>query len=108
MSFVITDAASLGKAVRSARKDRSLSQRALAERCGVSQRFISELERGKPTAELGKALQVLSVLGIALVAQPEGFSAFGRDAVERLATDVSARLERKLRPRTALADYLEV
>lgn len=90
-----------------ARKDRGMSQRALAERCGVSQRFLSELERGKPTAEVGKALQVLSFLGVKLVAQPEHSSTHGKDAVDRLANDVSARLEKKTGGRVSLADYLE-
>lgn len=90
-----------------ARKDQGMSQRALAKRCGVSQRFLSELERGKPTAEVGKALQVLSFLGIQLIAQPEHSSAHGKDAVGRLANDVSARLEKKSGSRASLADYLE-
>ncbi|WP_428040612.1 hypothetical protein [Devosia psychrophila] len=31
---------------------------------GVGRRFLSELENGKPTAEIGKVLQVLTALGI--------------------------------------------
>ena len=33
-------------------------------------RFLSELERGKETAELGKSLQVLFNLGLEVIVQP--------------------------------------
>lgn len=103
---VIDDASTFGRVVRSVRKERGLSQRALAGLCGCSQRFVSELERGKSTAELGKALQVLSVLGLSLVVQRESPSMDGRDAVDRLAASVSAKLEKRARIRTSLSDYL--
>jgi transcriptional regulator with XRE-family HTH domain len=41
-----------------------LSQLDAAGLCGVGERFLSELERGKTTAELGKVLQVLNRLGL--------------------------------------------
>ena len=44
-----------------------LSQLNAAGLCGVGERFLSELERGKPTVELGKVLQVLNRLGLHLV-----------------------------------------
>ena len=102
----ISDAREFGQAVRAARKERGLSQRALAEYCGCSQRFISELERGKPTAELGKALWVLGKLGLKLMARPERPSGDAQEAVERLATSVSERLARRTRTKTSLTDYL--
>ncbi|MCO8029885.1 hypothetical protein NI454_07945 [Brevundimonas diminuta] len=41
----------------------------MAERAGVGRRFICELEAGKPTIELGKALAACQALGLSLSAQ---------------------------------------
>ena len=49
--------------VRAARKAQGLRQDELAGAAGVGIRFIVDLEAGKPTAQLGKALQVLEALG---------------------------------------------
>jgi y4mF family transcriptional regulator len=49
--------------IRARRKANRLSQRALAEIAGVSQRFISELERGKQTARMDAVNAVLAVFG---------------------------------------------
>ena len=49
--------------VRTARKAQGLRQDELAGAAGVGVRFIVDLEAGKPTAQLGKALQVLQALG---------------------------------------------
>ncbi|TMB26338.1 MAG: helix-turn-helix domain-containing protein, partial [Deltaproteobacteria bacterium] len=38
--------ASIGASVRAAREQRGFSRRALSERCGVSERFLAELESG--------------------------------------------------------------
>ena len=53
----------LGRALRAERKQQHLTQTDLADFCGVSLSFISNLENGKPTAELGKTLTVLNTLG---------------------------------------------
>lgn len=102
----ISDAQTFGQAVRTARKERGLSQRALAARCGCSQRFVSELERGKATAELGKALRVLSELGLTLMVQREHPSGDAQEAVERLAASVSERLARRTHTKTPLSEFL--
>ena len=49
--------------VRERRKARGLTQRGLAELAGVGTRFVSELERGKPTVRLDHADRVLAVFG---------------------------------------------
>lgn len=56
----------IGAAVRRARKAQGLRQPDLAGACGTSVRFISELERGKATAQVGKVLEVLRMLGLRL------------------------------------------
>ena len=64
---VLADVGTLGMAVRQARKAHGLTQAELAGLAGTGPRFISELERGKASAELGKVLDVLAVLGLRLL-----------------------------------------
>ncbi len=56
----------IGAAVRRARRAQGLRQPDLAGACGTSIRFISELERGKATAQIGRVLHVLKMLGLHL------------------------------------------
>jgi y4mF family transcriptional regulator len=58
--------AEIGTIVRSTRKAAGLRQDELAGAAGVGLRFIVDLEAGKPTAQLGKALQVLAALGCSI------------------------------------------
>lgn len=53
----------LGKTIREARVAQGLRQDQLAAAAGVGVRFLIELERGKSTARLGKALAILDALG---------------------------------------------
>lgn len=101
----IADATAFGRAVRLARKERGLSQRALAEQCACSQRFISELERGKPTAEVGKAIHVLAVLGVRLYAETSDVRGNAREAVDMVTSRIAANLS-KATSRATLSDYL--
>jgi HTH-type transcriptional regulator / antitoxin HipB len=57
---------SIGEAVRRARKGMGLRQDELAAAAGVGVRFLVELERGKPTVQLGRTLSVLAALGLDL------------------------------------------
>lgn len=54
---------SIGGFVRERREARKLSQKELAELAGVGQRFVSELERGKPTVRVAEVDKVLAVFG---------------------------------------------
>jgi HTH-type transcriptional regulator/antitoxin HipB len=56
----------LGQALRAQRKAHGLTQVQAANLCGVAYRFILDLEKGKETAQLGKALQVAARLGLDL------------------------------------------
>lgn len=64
--------ADLGKLIRLRRRDVGLTQAQLAQLAGVGNRFLSELERGKPTAAVGLVLQVASVLGLEIFLAPRG------------------------------------
>jgi y4mF family transcriptional regulator len=56
----------IGAIVRAVRKAQNLRQDELAGAAGVGMRFIVDLEAGKPTAQIGKTLQVLQALGCLL------------------------------------------
>lgn len=54
----------LGQVIKARRKALKLTQVQAAGLCGVGERFLRELERGKPTVETGRMLTVLAGLGI--------------------------------------------
>ncbi|MGH7013403.1 MAG: helix-turn-helix transcriptional regulator [Stellaceae bacterium] len=56
----------IGELIRHRRRDMGLTQVALADLTAVSHKFINEVEQGKPTAEIGKVIKVLQMLGIDL------------------------------------------
>lgn len=56
----------IGEQVKAVRKGLGVTQKELALTSGTGLRFIIELEKGKPTCQLGKALTVLNTLGIGL------------------------------------------
>lgn len=60
----ITSAEDFGVAIKMQRKHRGYTQSYLAEVSGFSTSFISDLENGKTTAELGKALFLANLLGM--------------------------------------------
>lgn len=62
----------LGRTVRRLRRASGLTQAELAGLCGVGVRFVSELESGKPTIEIGRALHVLHHLGLDLAVIDRG------------------------------------
>lgn len=62
----VSSATELGEAVRDARKAQGLRQGELALAAGTGRRFIVDLERGKPTAQLAPVLRVVQVLGLSV------------------------------------------
>lgn len=68
MQALIDSPADLGRLVRHTREAHGLSQRELAERIGVTQRWLSELESGKGKQINERYFSVLAVLGIRLTA----------------------------------------
>ena len=60
----------LGRMVRQAREGMGLTQAAFADAAGVGRRFVSELENGKATLELGKVMAVCAAAGLDLMAAP--------------------------------------
>ncbi|MHB8438378.1 MAG: helix-turn-helix domain-containing protein [Acidimicrobiales bacterium] len=70
--FKVSDAASLGLAVREFRARRGMSQVRLSELAGIHRSYLSELEQGKTTEQLERLVRVLDRLGvrITLTAEP--------------------------------------
>lgn len=62
----VCDAAPFGAALRKRRKELGYTQAQVAAFSGCSAAFLSALENGKETAELGRALRVLNVLALDL------------------------------------------
>ncbi|MCY4434520.1 MAG: helix-turn-helix domain-containing protein [bacterium] len=56
-------AAEVGVFIRAAREEAQMTQAALAAALGVSRKWVSEVEQGKPSAEVGKVLAVIRHLG---------------------------------------------
>ena len=63
---MIKTAKEFGQRVANARKALGITQRELALAINVGERFIVELEAGKPTAQLGKALAAARAAGVRL------------------------------------------
>lgn len=64
--------ADLGSAIRKERKAQGLTQTQLADLSGSGLTFISNLERGKATSEIGKTLAVMNTLGLDMVCRKRG------------------------------------
>jgi y4mF family transcriptional regulator len=62
----LTSTEQLGTEVRARRKQLRVTQKELAMTCGTGLRFIVDLEKGKPTCQIGKTLQVLQALGLVI------------------------------------------
>jgi y4mF family transcriptional regulator len=59
-------AAEVGKIIATARQHHKMTQAQLAQAVGATQAWVSEVEQGKETAQIGKVLRVLSHLGVRL------------------------------------------
>lgn len=68
-SIIIKSTKDLGDFVRTFRKSQHLTQADILGLANTGNRFIVELENGKPTVQLQKLLDVLDVLGLELVVQ---------------------------------------
>ena len=62
----------LGRLVRAHRKQRGLTLETVSGLGNLSVRFLSEFERGKETAEIGKVLKALHTLGLEVIVRPRG------------------------------------
>ncbi|NLT72050.1 MAG: helix-turn-helix transcriptional regulator [Verrucomicrobiaceae bacterium] len=68
----IRSARELGALIRSRRQRCGWTQAKLAEKAGVSALWISQLERGKSSAQFGLILRTLQNLGLTLLIEEPG------------------------------------
>lgn len=68
----IIDSKALGEAIRKRRKELGYTQAYLSGFTGFSVSFISDLERGKATAEIGKTIDLINLLGLDLEVEKRG------------------------------------
>lgn len=66
----IQSAEELGQLIRDYRKSQHITLETVSGISQLGMRFLSELERGKPSAELGKALETLNTLGLTVWIAP--------------------------------------
>lgn len=72
MGVRIDSMKTLGGLIRKERKRQGFTQLQFAGLCNVGVTYLSNLENGKESAEIGKALDVLTMLGIDLFAEKRG------------------------------------
>ena len=65
----INNTKTLGEAIRARRKELHYTQAYLSEFTGLSVTFISDVERGKTTAEIEKIIRLINVLGLNLLVE---------------------------------------
>ncbi len=68
----IYDSVMFGQALKLRRKEMKYTQRDISELTGFSISFISDLENGKSTAEIGKAIYIANVLGLDIEIKSRG------------------------------------
>ena len=70
----VVDPSQIGNVIRQYRKKHGVTLEKLSGLTRLGMRFLSEVERGKETAEIGKVLQVLFYLGLDVIIQPRSES----------------------------------
>ena len=69
MKQPIRSSEDIGLLIRAVRKSANLRQDDLSAVAGVSRQFAVDVERGKPTAQVGRVLLLLNELGVPLTAE---------------------------------------
>ena len=103
--------AGIGSSVRAAREERGLSRRGLSERCGVSERFLADLESGQGNISIARLAEVAKALGTSaslLLAAAEGEGANGESARGPLVALVGLRGAGKSAIGRRVAEHLGV
>ena len=67
----VRSSAELGAVIRERRKRLALKQLDIAGLGNTGNRFIVDLENGKPTVQLQKVLDVMDLLGLEVVVRPK-------------------------------------
>ena len=70
--MIFTDAKEFGQIIKKKRKELNYTQGFVSEMSGLSISFISDLENGKSTIELGKAIFLANLLGLDCLVKSRG------------------------------------
>ena len=83
---IIRSVAELGRVTRAHRKSHNITLETVSGLGNLSPRFLSEFERGKETAEIGKVMKALRTIGLEVVVIPRA-AALKRFPESRVKTD---------------------
>ena len=72
----INDTKSFGDVIKERRKKLGYTQKYISDVTGISASFISDLENGKSTIEIGKAIYLANLLGIDVVLNERGWKIY--------------------------------
>jgi len=93
MTVEIHDTKQLGRLIRRARKAAGMTQIDLALAVGTGERFIVDLEFGKPTCQIGKMMKVMEHLKLTMTIEPP--AGITQDDLERDTAQLAARRRRQ-------------
>ena len=89
--YTAVSAHDLGTLIRQTRQSAGLTQQALAHQVGSTRQWVIRLEQGQPTVAMARVLDVLSELGLEMVAQhdlPPAAPRRPRNTAERRIADL--------------------
>lgn len=69
----------IGQTIEAERKKRKMTQTQLGELSNTSINFVSQIERGKPTAQIGKVIDIFQILGLQLIIKKASASGMTHD-----------------------------
>ncbi|SAH91951.1 transcriptional regulator [Bordetella ansorpii] len=69
---IVRDVGDIGRIIQATRKSQQMTQRDIAGLAGLGNRFVVELEQGKPSIQAQKMLEVLGLLGLEVVIREKG------------------------------------
>lgn len=87
----IRTAKEIGTYIRDERKRQKLDQATLASLVGVNRRWVTEVERGKPRAEIELVLKALEALGLRLSVDRQDVPETAVEALESVDIDEIVR-----------------
>ena len=87
----VRTAKEIGTFIRDQRKRQKLDQATLASLIGVNRRWVMEVERGKPRAEIGLVLKALAALGLSLSVHRDDISGSSANALDTVDIDEIVR-----------------
>lgn len=87
----VRTAKEIGMFIRDERKRQKLDQATLASIIGVNRRWVMEVERGKPRAEIDLVLKALAALGLTLSIHRDDTSGSTANALDNVDIDAIVR-----------------